>query len=77
MRHVAIHEGAETERGDPPCSAQHLQGPVPGVTQRGPHGWIHMVPETPTRTEMHHYKTSGMQTHIVLENCVLGVDVLV
>ncbi len=32
MSHMALHEGAETEGGDPPGSVHHLQGPVPGVT---------------------------------------------
>ena len=74
MSHMTFHEGAETEGGDPPGSAQHLQGPVPGVAQRGPHCWIPMVPatHTHTRTEMHH-QISSMQTHFVLGTCVLGL----
>jgi len=64
MSHMALHEGAETEGGDPPGSVHHLQGPVPGVTQRGPDCWIRMVPATHTRTEMHH-QTGNVQTHLV------------
>ena len=64
MSHVALHEGAETEGDDPPGSAHHLKGPVPGVAQRSPHCWIPMVSATHTFTEMQ-YETGSMQTHLV------------